>query len=323
MKAILVDQLGGPEVMRYGDIETPHPHQGHVLVRTAAIGVNFVDVYQRSGVYKTTRRPLIPGSEAAGRIEEVGAGVTAFAVGDRVAYAGVPGSYAEFVVAPAAQIVRIPDVVSFEMAAALMLQGMTAHYLAESTFPLHSGDVALVHAGAGGVGLLLTQLAKARGATVITTVSTDEKAVLSKEAGADHVIRYTDQDFAALARDFTNGAGVHVVYDSVGKTTFDKSLDSLRPRGMMVLFGGSSGQVPPFDVQTLNQKGSLFLTRPSLASYIADRAELEWRAGDILGSAARGALKVRIGHTYPLAEAAQAHRDLESRKTTGKILLIP
>jgi NADPH2:quinone reductase len=204
-----------------------------------------------------------------------------------------------------------------------MLQGLTAHYLAESTFPLRPGHIALVHAGAGGVGLLLTQLAKARGATVITTVSTDEKASLSKGAGADHVIRYTDHDFAAEARRLTHGAGVHVVYDSVGKTTFDKSLDALRMRGMMVLFGGSSGQVPPFNLQILNQKGSLFITRPSLAHYIADRGELDWRANDILDAAARGTLKVHVGHTYPLAEAAQAHRDLEGRKTTGKLLLIP
>jgi NADPH:quinone reductase len=323
MKAIVVEHPGGPEGLQYEEIETPHAGQGEVLVRTAAIGVNFTDVYHRTGVYPTTRRPLIIGSEAAGVVVELGAGVTTFAIGDRVAYAGVLGSYAELVAAPAAKVVRIPDGVSFEVAGAIMLQGMTAHYLSHSTFPLHEGHIALVHAGAGGVGLLLTQLAKALRATVITTVSTGEKAALSKAAGADHVIRYTDQDFAAESRALTNGEGVHVVYDSVGKTTFERSLDSLRPRGMQVLYGGSSGQVPPFDIQILNQKGSLFLTRPSLGAYIADRGELEQRAGDLFEAVLRGTLKVHIGGTYPLADAARAHANLEARKTSGKLLLIP
>jgi NADPH2:quinone reductase len=323
MKAIVVEHPGGPDVLRYAEIETPHPGHGEVLVRTAAIGVNFTDVYHRTGVYPTVTRPLIIGSEASGIVVELGADVTTLAVGDRVAYAGVLGSYAELITAPAAKLVRIPEGISFEIAAAIMLQGMTAHYLSHSTFPLHDGHVALVHAGAGGVGLLLTQLAKARGATVITTVSTAEKAALSKAAGADHVIRYTDHDFAAEARAFTNGHGVHVVYDSVGKTTFAGSLESLRPRGMQVLYGGSSGQVPPFDLQILNQKGSLFVTRPSLGAYIADRGELERRAGDLFEAVLRGTLKVQIGGTYPLARAARAHSELEARKTTGKLLLLP
>jgi NADPH2:quinone reductase len=323
MKAIVVEHPGASEALSYEEVESPHPAQGEVLVRTAAIGVNFTDVYHRTGVYPTTQRPLIIGSEAAGVVVELGAGVTSFALGDRVAYAAVLGSYAELVAAPALKVVRIPEGVSFEIAAAIMLQGMTAHYLSHSTFPLHEEHVALVHAGAGGVGLLLTQLAKALGATVITTVSTDEKAALSKAAGADHVIRYTDHDFAAESRALTGGKGVHVVYDSVGKTTFERSLDSLRPRGMQVLYGGSSGQVPPFDIQLLNHKGSLFLTRPTLGAYIADRSELEWRASDLFEAVLRGTLKVHIGGTYPLADAARAHADLEARKTTGKLLLIP
>lgn len=323
MKAILVEQLGGPEVLRYSELEPPQLRPDEVLVRTAAIGVNFTDVYHRTGVYPTTQRPLILGSEASGVVVELGREVTEFAVGDRVAYAGVLGSYAEFVAVPAAKAVHLPDGISFQTAAALMLQGLTAHYLAYSTFPVHEGHVALVHAGAGGVGLLLTQLAKARGAKVITTVSTDEKAALSRQAGADDVIRYTDHDFAAEARAFTNGQGVHVVYDSVGKTTFEKSLDSLRVRGTLVLYGGSSGQVPPLDPQILNQKGSLFLTRPSLGAYIADRAELEQRANDLFEAVLRETLTVHVGHTYPLADAARAHADLEGRKTTGKLLLIP
>jgi NADPH2:quinone reductase len=324
MKAIVVENPGhGPDVLRYMEVEKPQPRDGEVLIRTAAIGVNFTDVYHRTGVYPTTQRPLIIGSEAAGMVTELGSGVTGFAVGDRVAYAAHLGSYAEFVVVPAAKVVHVPEGVSFQIAAAIMLQGMTAHYLSYSIFPLHDGHVALVHAGAGGVGLLLTQLAKARGATVITTVSTGVKAALSKAAGADHVILYTENDFAVEARALTQGQGVHVVYDSVGKTTFDKSLDSLRPRGMQVLYGGSSGQVPPFDVQILNHKGSLFLTRPSLGAYIADRGELEQRANDLFEGVLRGTLKVHIGGTYPLADAARAHADLEARKTTGKLLLIP
>ena len=267
--------------------------------------------------------PITPGSEAAGTVEELGPGVTGFAAGDAVASTSVIGSYAEYALVPAAQLVKIPEGLSMEHAAAAMLQGMTAHYLAHSTFPLKKGDTALVHAGAGGVGLLLTQIAARIGARVITTVSTKAKAELSREAGASDVILYTDQDFEAEVKRLTGGKGVDVVYDSVGKTTFERSLNCLRPRGMLVLFGASSGPVPPFDPIQLNGKGSLFLTRPTLWHYIATRAELEWRAGEVLGWAAKGELKLRTEHTYPLADAAQAQIDLEERKTTGKILLVP
>jgi NADPH2:quinone reductase len=261
--------------------------------------------------------------EAAGIVEAVGPGVSAYAKGDRVAYTGTLGGYAEFVLVPASKVIAIPADIDFEQAAAIMLQGMTAHYLANSTFPLKPGNIALIHAGAGGVGLLLTQLAKARGAVVITTVSTQAKERLSEEAGADHVIRYTERDFAEEARRITNGRGVDVVYDSVGKTTFDKSIDSLRVRGMMVLFGGSSGPVPPFNLLELNQKGSLYITRTNLAHYIADRTELEQRSSDLFNAVRGGALKIRIERTYPLADAALAHTDLEARSTTGKLLLRP
>lgn len=323
MKAIIVEQPGPADAMHIAEVPTPQPQADELLVRIAASGVNFVDVYHRSGVYPTTQRPHIVGFEGAGTVEALGPGVTTFSVGDRVAWAHVPGSYAEFVSVPAAKAVRVPHGVSFEIAAAIMLQGMTAHYLVNSTFALAPGNVALVHAGAGGVGLLLTQLAKARGATVITTVSTDEKEALSRAAGADHVVRYASVDFAKEVRRLTGGTGVHVVYDSVGKTTFTGSLDSLRVRGMLVLYGGSSGQVPPLDPQTLSQKGSLFLTRPTLANYIAQRSELEARAHDLFEAVLSGELKVRIGHTYPLSEAPRAHAELEGRKTTGKLLLIP
>ncbi|MGP6158707.1 MAG: quinone oxidoreductase family protein [Vulcanimicrobiaceae bacterium] len=323
MKAILVERPGGPEALQLADVAVPQPKPGEALVKLAAIGVNFIDVYYRTGLYKAPKLPFTPGMEGAGTVEVVGDGVTVVTPGERVAWAMSIGSYGEYAIVPAEKLVHVPDGLAFRDAAALMLQGMTAHYLCNSTFALKAGDVALVHAGAGGVGLLLTQLAKAKGATIITTVSTEEKAALSRGAGADHVVNYTDQDFAAEARRLTGGRGVDVVYDSVGKTTFDKSLDSLRPRGYQVLFGASSGPVPPCDLQTLAAKGSLFVTRPSLANYAADRAELTWRSGEVLEAAAQGRLKLRLEHEYPLADAARAHTDLEARKTTGKLLLIP
>jgi NADPH2:quinone reductase len=322
MKAIAIDHTGGPEVLQLRDLAIPEPKPGEALVRLEASGVNFFDVYMRTGLYKASHFPLILGREGAGIVEAVGAGVTDVAVGDRVAFAGAPGSYAEYVAAPARELVPVPAGVSLRDAAALMLQGMTAHYLANSTFALKPGNVAVVHAGAGGVGLLLTQLAKAKGATVITTVSTPEKAELSKRAGADHVVNYTSDDFAAVARDVTAGTGVDVVYDSVGKTTWEKSLDALRPRGMFVLFGASSGAVPPFDLQLLNAKGSLFATRPKLDNYTATREELMWRSSDLFARVLDGTLSLRVEHTYPLADAARAHIDLESRKTTGKLVLL-
>ena len=322
MKAIAIERNGGPDVLTVRDVPVPQPKPGEALVRLEACGINFIDVYFRTGTYKAPHFPLVIGQEGAGVIEATGEGVTSVRAGDRVAYAGVLGSYAEYAAVPAERLVSVPQGVSLRDAAALMLQGMTAHYLINSTYPLQAGQTALVHAGAGGVGLLLTQLAAAKGATVITTVSTPEKAELSKRAGAAHTIDYTKQDFAAETRRITHGEGVHVVYDSVGKTTFDKSLDSLRPRGYLALFGGSSGQVPPFDIQVLNQKGSLFLTRPSLGAYIATRDELTWRARELFDSVLDGSLALRVEHTYPLADAARAHADLESRGTTGKLLLL-
>jgi len=323
MKAILIENCGGPEVLRLAEVPTPAPKAGEALVKLEAAGVNFIDCYYRTGLYKAPQLPFTPGNEGAGIVEAVGDGVTNVKPGDRVAYALSMGSYAEYAVVPASRLIKVPPEVSLRDAAAVMLQGMTAHYLVESTFPLQSGQVALVHAGAGGVGLLLTQLAKAKGATVITTVSTDEKAALSKRAGADHVIKYGETDFAAEVKRLTDGKGVHVVYDSVGKTTFERSLDSLRIRGYLVLFGSSSGPVPPLDPQILNAKGGLFLTRPSLAHYTQTPDELAWRAAAILDAVRDGTLKVRAEHDYPLAEAARAHADLESRKTTGKLLLAP
>jgi NADPH2:quinone reductase len=322
MKAIQISETGGPEVLKLVDVPIPEPGPGQVLIRIEATGVNFIEVYFRKGVYKAAL-PLIPGSEAAGTIEELGPGVTGFAAGDAVASTSVMGSYAEYALVPAAQLVKVPDGLSLECAAAAMLQGMTAHYLACSTFPLKAGDTALVHAGAGGVGLLLTQIATRIGARVITTVSTPAKAELSRDTGASDVILYTEQDFEAEVKRLTGGKGVDVVYDSVGKTTFDGGLNCLRPRGMMVLFGASSGPVPPFDLQQLNSRGSLFVTRPSMWHYLATRAELEWRSGDVLNWAARGELKLRMEHTYQLSDAAQAQMDLEARKTTGKVLLVP
>ena len=308
--------------MELADLPIPQPGPGQVLIRVEATGVNFIEIYFRKGVYKTSL-PFTPGSEAAGTVEELGPGVTGFAAGDAVASASVLGSYAEYALVPAAQLVKVPSGLSMEQAGAALLQGMTAHYLAHSTFPLKSGDTALVHAGAGGVGLLLTQIAVRLGARVISTVSSEAKAELSREAGAADVILYSHQDFESEVKRLTGGKGVDVVYDSVGKTTFEGSLNCLRPRGLLALFGASSGPVPPFDLIQLAGKGSLFVTRPTLWHYIATRAELEWRAGDVLTWAARGDLKLRTEHVYPLAEAAQAQIDLEERKTTGKILLEP
>jgi NADPH2:quinone reductase len=322
MKAIQIHATGGPEVLQLADLPIPEPGPGQVLVRVEAAGVNFIEIYFRKGVYKAAL-PFIPGSEAAGTVEELGPGVTGFAAGDAVASTSMIGSYAEYSLVPAAQLVKIPEGLSMEHAAAAMLQGMTAHYLSHSTFPLKAGDSALVHAGAGGVGLLLTQMAARLGARVITTVSTKAKAELSHKAGASGVILYSHQSFEAEVKRLTGGKGVDVVYDSVGKETFEQSLNCLRPRGMLVLFGASSGPVPPFDLIQLSGKGSLFITRPTIWHYIATRAELEWRAKEVLGWAANGELKMRTEHTYPLADAAQAQIDMESRKTTGKILLVP
>ena len=322
MKAIAIDENGGPELFAMREVPQPVCKAGEALVRLEATGVNFIDVYFRTGTYKAPQFPLIVGQEGAGVVQSVADGVTVVAPGDRVAYAGVLGAYAEYATVPADRLVRVPDAVSSKDAAAIMLQGMTAHYLCTSTFALESGMTAVVHAGAGGVGLLLTQLAKAKGATVITTVSTAEKAELSKRAGADLVVDYTKDDFAKAVREATGGVGAHVVYDSVGKTTWEKSLDSLRPRGYFVLFGGSSGQVPPFDIQLLNQKGSLFATRPTLTNYISTREELTWRASELFHAVLDGTLKLRVEHTYPLADARRAHEDLEARRTTGKLLLL-
>jgi len=322
MKAIQVKETGGPEKMELVDLPQPVPGPGQALVKIAASGVNFIDVYFRAGLYKA-ELPVTLGSEAAGTVESVGAGVTEFAPGDRVAYAMARGSYAEYAVVPAAQLVKIPAAIDFQTAAAAMLQGMTAHYLTHSTFALKSGDTCLVHAAAGGAGLLLVQMARRIGARVFGTVSTEAKAQLARQAGADEIIFYTHQDFEAEVRRLTGGRGVDVVYDSVGATTFAKSLGCLRPRGMLALFGQSSGPVPPFDPNILNAKGSLFLTRPSLAHHLATREELLWRAGDVLGWIASGELRIRVDRVYPLAEAAEAHRALEGRHTAGKLLLIP
>ncbi|MGD0363429.1 MAG: quinone oxidoreductase [Bryobacteraceae bacterium] len=322
MKAIQVRENGGPEKLELVDLAQPAAGPGQALVKIAASGVNFIDVYFRTGLYKA-ELPATLGSEGAGTVESVGAGVTELAAGDRVAYAMARGSYAEYAVVPAAQLVKIPDGVGLRTAAAAMLQGMTAHYLTHSTFVLKPGDTCLVHAAAGGAGLLLVQMARRIGAQVFGTVSTEAKAELAKQAGADEIILYTHQDFETEVRRLTDGRGVDVVYDSVGATTFAKSLSSLRTRGMLALFGQSSGPVPPFDPNILNAKGSLFLTRPSLAHHCLTREELLWRAGDVLGWVASGELKIRVDRMYPLAEAAQAHRDLEGRHTAGKLLLIP
>ena len=322
MKAVRVYETGGAEKLVYEDAPDLSPGPGQVLVKIKAIGLNFIDVYYRTGLYKT-RLPFVPGTEAAGIVDKIGEGVTTVRAGDPVAYAGTIGAYAECALVNAAQLVQLPAEIDLQVAAAVMLQGMTAHYLTASAFPLKSGDTVLIHAAAGGVGLLLIQMAKRIGARVVGTVSTEEKAALARSAGADHVILYTETDFEQEVKKITGGVGVDVVYDSVGRTTFDKSLNSLRRRGMMVLFGQSSGPVPPFDPNMLNPKGSLYLTRPGLPHYTATREELLWRAGDVLKLVSTCDLKVKIDRIYPLREASQAHRALESRQTKGKVLLEP
>ena len=322
MKAVCVHKYGGPEVLTMDDIPVPEPKAGEARVKIEAIGVNFIDIYQRTGLYPI-QTPFTLGSEGAGIVDGVGPGVTEVRKGDRVAYSMVIGAYAEFAVVPAWRLVPVPVNVDAKSAACLMLQGMTAHYLTHSTYALKKGETALVHAAAGGVGLLLIQIAKQLGANVIGTVSTEAKAQLAKEAGADHVILYTQSDFLAEVKKLTDNRGVHVVYDSVGQTTFDKSLECLKPRGYLVLFGQSSGPVPPFDPGKLGAKGSLFLTRPSLAHYTLDREELLQRANDLFNWTASGKLKLRIEKTFAMANAADAHRDLEGRKTTGKVILLP
>jgi NADPH2:quinone reductase len=322
MQAIRVHQPGGPEVLQLEDAEMPRPGPGQALLRVEAVGVNFIEIYQRTGHYKLAT-PFTPGAEAAGTVEAIGPGVTTVRPGDRVGSVNVLGSYAAYALVPAERLVPLPDGVTTRQAAAVLLQGMTAHYLTTSTFSLGGSHTCLVHAAAGGVGLLLCQMAKRRGARVIGTVSTEEKAALARDAGADDVILYTQTDFEPEVKRLTGGAGVHVNYDSVGRTTFAKGLNCLVPRGMMVLFGQSSGPVDPLDPLVLNQKGSLFLTRPTIAHYVATRAELLERAGDVLRWVADGTLRVRIALELPLAEAAEAHREIEARRTTGKVLLIP
>ena len=322
MKAVRVHNFGGPEVLKNEEIAVPEPKAGEARVKIEAIGLNYIDIYQRTGLYPLPL-PFTVGREAAGLVDATGPNVTAVKVGDRVAYAMEPGAYAEYAVVPAWKLVPVPANVDSRSAAATMLQGMTAHYLTHSTYALKNGETALVHAAAGGVGLLLIQIAKNLGATVIGTVGTEAKADLAKQAGADHVILYTQVDFLPEVKRVTSGAGVHVVYDSVGATTFEKSLDCLRPRGCLALFGQASGPVPPFDLGNLAAKGSLFVTRPTLVHYMSDRRELLERAGDLFNWIASGKLKLRIEKTFPLAEAAEAHRQLEGRRTTGKVLLIP
>ncbi len=322
MKQIQVSKYGGPEELRLVDAPKPAPGAGQALVKIAASGVNYIDVYFRTGLNKADL-PFTPGNEASGVVDSVGSGVTVVKPGDRVAYSMARGSYSEYALVPADQLVPLPSTVDMNTAAAALLQGMTAHYLTHSTWPLKPGDKCLVHAAAGGAGALVVQMAKMLGATVYGTVGTDAKAAIAKEAGADETIVYTRDDFAVEVKRLTGGKGVDVVYDSVGVTTFLKGLDLLRPRGMMALFGQSSGPVEPINPAILNPKGSLFLTRPSLMHYVLTREELLWRAGDVLKWIGSGKLKLRIEKTYPLADAAQAHRDLESRKTAGKLLLIP
>jgi NADPH2:quinone reductase len=322
MKAVRVHAPGGPDALKYEDVPEPTPKPGEAIVKIDAAGLNYIDVYQRSGLYKLDL-PLTLGLEAGGTVTAVGAGVTEVKVGDKVAYTGVPGAYAQYAAVPAQRLVVLPPGLQPKQGAAAMLQGMTAHYLACSTYPLKTGDTCLVHAAAGGVGLLLCQIARMRGARVIGTVSTDEKAKVAREAGADQVILYTKQDFEVEVKRITGGKGLQVVYDAVGKTTFDKGFNCLAPRGMMVLYGQSSGPIGAFDPQALNQKGSLFLTRPSLGHYTATREELLQRAGEVLGWIRDGKLKLRTELEFPLKDAAEAHRALEGRKTTGKVLLIP
>ncbi|MGW6119013.1 quinone oxidoreductase family protein [Nocardia sp. NPDC055165] len=321
MRAIQVSEHGGPEVLQYVELTDPQAGPGQLLVETQGVGVNYIDIYFRTGQYPQAT-PYIPGSEGTGSVVAIGSDVTEFAVGDRVAWASAPGSYADLVAVDEAVAVKVPDDVEPAVAAAALLQGMTAHYLTESVFSPEPGDPVLIHAGAGGVGLLLTQMAVAKGARVITTVSTDAKEKLSREAGATDVLRYGD-DLAARVRDLTDGIGVAAVYDGVGASTFEASLAALRIRGTLALFGAASGAVPPFDPQRLNPAGSLWLTRPSLGAYTRDRTEFLWRATDVFDWIAAGTLNLRIGATYPLADAAQAHRDLAARKTTGSIVLLP
>lgn len=322
MKAIQVSRTGGSEVLGLVDVPEPKPKPNQAIVQIKAAGVNFIDVYLREGRYPA-QLPFINGQEAAGVVTEAGSEAKMFKPGDRVAYTGALGSYAEYAAVPESRLVKIPEGLDFEQAAAAMLQGMTAHYLVHSTYKLQAGETALIHAAAGGVGLLLVQMAKKIGARVIGTAGTNEKAQLARDAGADECIVYTEADFESETRRLTDGKGVNVVYDGVGKATFEKDLNVLVPRGYLVLFGGASGAVPPFDLIKLSQKGSLFVTRPTLVHYTATREELESRAGDVLGRIARGELKLRIHKTYPLVEAPQAHRDLEGRRTSGKLLLIP
>ena len=322
MKAIRVNAYGGPEVLSFEDVSDPVPAAGQALVRVEAAGVNFIDVYQRMGVYKNPV-PFTLGQEGGGVVEAVADGVTAVKPGDRVSWTSVMGSYAQRALVPAERLVVLPQAMTTKQGAAIMLQGMTAHYLATATYPLKAGDTCIVHAGAGGVGLLLTQIAKLRGARVITTVSTPEKAALSKAAGADEVVLYTSEDFEEAAKKVTGGKGVQVVYDSVGLTTYMKSFNSLAPRGLLALFGQSSGVVPPIEPGILAGKGSLYLTRPTLVHYIASNEDLRQRAKDLFEWVAAGKLTLRIEHEYPLKDAADAHKALEGRKTTGKVLLIP
>jgi NADPH2:quinone reductase len=322
MKAIRIDAFGGPEVLRLADVAEPVAGKGEIVARCEASGINYLDTYHRTGLYPNPL-PFVPGMEGAGVVTAVGAEVALFRIGDRVAWTSAIGSYAASVRMPAEKAVAVPESVELRTAAAVMLQGMTAHYLTASTFPLAKGHTCLVHAAAGGVGLLLVQMAKQRGARVIGTVGSEAKAALARAAGADELILYRQEDFLAAVKRLTNGRGVDVVYDGVGKETAQKSLDGLALRGMMVFFGNASGPVGPLDPLLLSQKGSLFLTRPTLFHYVADRASLEARAADVLGQVAAGKLDVRIDHSFPLAEAATAHQALESRQTTGKLLLIP
>ena len=322
MNGVRFYEHGGPDVLRYEELPDPEPGEGEALIKLSAIGVNFIDIYRRAGAYPV-ELPCLPGSEGAGEVVALGPGAGGVAVGDRVMVSGGRGAYAELVVASAKRLVVLPDGYDEVTAAALPTQAMTAHFLANSAYPLSDGDTCLIHAGAGGVGLLLIQMAKMRGAHVITTVSTREKAALATEAGADDVVLYTSEDFVAAVKRITGGELLPVVYDAVGKTTFDGSLDCLRPRGVLVLYGQASGAVPPFDPQVLNAKGSLFLTRPNLGHYTLTREEFDWRSGDVIAWAGSGKLKVRIGERLPLAEAAEAHRRLEGRLTTGKVILLP
>lgn len=322
MKAVRVNKHGGSEVLSVEEMPVPEPKAGQLLIRMEAIGINFLDTYQRSGLYPIPT-PFTPGNEGAGVVEKVGEGVSGFAEGDRIAYTSILGSYSEYTVIPANRAVKMPAGLDSQMGAAIMLQGITAQYLSTDTYPLKAGDWCLIHAGAGGVGLLLIQMAKMKGANVITTVSTDEKEALAKGAGADHVIQYTKADFEEECTRILSGKKLDVVYDSVASTTFEKGLNLLRLRGLMVLYGQSSGPVPPFELGKLSAKGSLYVTRPTLASYIATDEELHSRAGEVLGLVSSGKLDVRIGATFPLVEAKAAHDALEGRQTTGKVLLIP